>query len=205
MENSEISDIYILYTKILSLVIFFISFFLNLFSTEILFYWIGKDFSDSSSVVLSILCISLFFNCMSTVPSRVFLGLRKQKLLGCLALSIAMPYTITLFYLVSTMGIIGAAYADLLRASIEFSALTWFNIRTLGRESSTYKNLLQPLQIIVLYSFFLVLALFCRDFPWPIKLIGFIASMVLLVYLNISRWLSLEIRQFRINLNASKS
>jgi len=81
--------------------------------------WIGREFADNSTLVLQLLAVGVFVNSLAQVPFGMVQSAGRPDLTAKLHL-IELPfYLLILWWLLSTYGIIGAAIAWVLRASVD--------------------------------------------------------------------------------------
>lgn len=98
-----------------------------LFSEEIMVTWMGTEFSGVPSLILKILIIGYFFNCIAQIPFADIQASGKSKTTAMLHLCEVLPYFALLFMLVNFYGIIGAAFAWSIRTTIDCLLLVWLN------------------------------------------------------------------------------
>jgi len=96
---------------------------ITVFAAEGLHYWLGREFSLASSVVLQLLSIGVVINAVAQVPFG-FLQSHGHARVTAIFHLIELPlYIFSVVVLIVNYGIIGAAIAWLLRASIDAIAL----------------------------------------------------------------------------------
>ena len=96
---------------------------LYIFAYEIMGLWISAEFSEFSAPVLQVLVIGIFINCFSHVPFTHLQGIGKARLTAIVQLVQLPLFVVTLYFLSNTFGVIGVAYAVLIRTSIDFILL----------------------------------------------------------------------------------
>jgi O-antigen/teichoic acid export membrane protein len=94
-----------------------------LFSYLGLSFWINSDFANKSWLYLCILCLGIFFNGLSNLPYAFLQAYGKVKLTALLHLVEFVFYMIVLYFLVKNFGIVGAAYAFVIRVFIDYVLL----------------------------------------------------------------------------------
>lgn len=98
-----------------------------IFSEQIMVTWMGSEFSGTPSLILKILIVGYFFNCIAQIPFADIQAAGKSKTTAFLHLSEVVPYFALLFMLVNFYGIIGAAFAWSIRTTIDCLLLVWLN------------------------------------------------------------------------------
>ncbi|WP_315971846.1 oligosaccharide flippase family protein [Enterobacter ludwigii] len=98
-----------------------------IFSEQIMVTWMGSEFSGTPSLILKILIVGYFFNCIAQIPFADIQAAGKSKTTAFLHLSEVVPYFALLFMLVNFYGIIGAALAWSIRTTIDCLLLVWLN------------------------------------------------------------------------------
>lgn len=83
------------------------------FAYPILFYWLGKDFSDKGAGILVILALTYFLLSLLGAANSFLLGLNQVKFITIVSVSLAVLNVLLLLILVPKWGILGAAWAYL--------------------------------------------------------------------------------------------
>ncbi len=134
--------------------------FVILFSSELLVLWLGNDFSRSSSNIMSIIALGIFFTGLTAIPGRALISLQQEMLVGYWYFFASISYIGLSLFLISYYGVIGAAYAFLLRSVVELTFLNLFvtygtNLLSNSKKMS-YKNSfsysLLPLLFVLIFS-----------------------------------------------------
>lgn len=116
--NKSIKYILFAMTPIILIIIYFAHDGLNL--------WLGIEFAANSTQVLQILSVGVLFNSIAQVPFSFIQGIGKPQITAKLHL-IELPfYLFCLWYLCNTFGIVGAAYAWVLRVAVDALMLLYF-------------------------------------------------------------------------------
>lgn len=90
------------------------------FAHEAISLWVSVEFAIASAPILKILLVGIFINCFSHVPFVYLQAVGKAKTTAMIQI-IQFPFFIAaLFFLISDLGVIGAAYAFLVRMCIDF-------------------------------------------------------------------------------------
>jgi O-antigen/teichoic acid export membrane protein len=92
-------------------------------SHEILSVWLGSQFADRSAGVLGWFALGVMVNSLAQVPFALIQGAGRADLTGKLHLAEVVPYLASLAVLVGTQGIVGAAIAWTLRATLDLLVL----------------------------------------------------------------------------------
>ncbi|WP_413528579.1 flippase [Rahnella inusitata] len=107
-----------------------------IFSEKILYLWMGKDYAEHSTNILSILLVGFFFNAMAQIPFATIQSVGKAKLTALLHCLEVIPYLVLLYYSLHMYGLIGAAYAWSLRVIIDCLALVLISNKCVDRYRS---------------------------------------------------------------------
>src|SRR5207248_1679561 len=99
--------------------------------------WLGAAFAEHSTRVLQWLAIGILFNSLAQIPFAFVQGAARPDLTAKLHLIEFPLYVILLIWLVTSVGIAGAAVAWAARAGVDMLVLFWiaFRISGTGRES----------------------------------------------------------------------
>lgn len=93
------------------------------FSPEILEFWLGGAFAESSATVLALLAAGMLISSLSQVPSTYLQGSGRPDLLAKLLILELPLYFAGLYWLTTRYGIEGAAVAWLVRVAFDFVAM----------------------------------------------------------------------------------
>ncbi|WP_299873363.1 flippase [uncultured Cocleimonas sp.] len=93
------------------------------FSFEALSLWVGKEFAFNSSLVMKLLVIGAFINSFAYVPLGLIQAAGRPDLTAKLHLTELPFYLLVLWWLLGAYGIVGAAIAWVLRATVDAIAL----------------------------------------------------------------------------------
>ncbi len=136
------------------------------FSYEGLELWLGKEIAIESARVLQLLAFGSILNSLTYVPSALVQAAGRPDLTGKLHILELPFYLITLFILVKFFGIEGAAFAYVLRASVDAIILLTMALRLLSINQSI-KRLFVYISVtipIILISLFIPMSLFIKCF-----------------------------------------
>ena len=109
--------------KIISMMMGSIGLFIILGAGFCLEIWLGKEFSDKSSEVASILAIGILFNSMAQIPHAYIQASGDARRTALIHLFESVLYIPALFLLMQLHGILGAAFAWMLRALLDLVLL----------------------------------------------------------------------------------
>ncbi len=108
---------------IVFLVIAPISLSLAVFSFEILRFWVGGEFADEGGGILAIFCLAVLINCLAHVPLALLQGAGRARSVAILQM-VEIPLFISLLWaLTMQFGIIGAAWAWVIRSFFDTSIM----------------------------------------------------------------------------------
>jgi len=99
------------------------------FSHALLALWISPDFADKSHHVLQILTLGIAVNCVARVTFTAVQSLGRADTTAKLHLCEFPVFLLLLYWLASRYGIVGAALAWALRATVDFGLLLWIQSR----------------------------------------------------------------------------
>lgn len=114
---------------------------LALFAHELLAIWINPGFADNSSILLQVFAVGILINCLAHVPFTLIQSAGAARLTA-LTHFIELPFfLVALWWLTSSYGALGAAFAWLLR--MVFDTLLMFTLccPLLGRSVKNLLNL----------------------------------------------------------------
>ena len=108
-----------IFTYSVALILFICLSLLFVFSFELLSIWISEEFAMKSSPILKILCIGIFINGIAFIPYSFIQGLGRSDITAKFHIFELIIYMPLLYYCLVEYGVIGAAYAWVIRASID--------------------------------------------------------------------------------------
>ncbi len=172
----DINQAYILYMRSLryiyvlmyplTLTLFFVA-------PEVLELWLGKDFAAHSSLVFKVLLIGLFINSISQIPLTMIQSMGRPDIITKLQVFEFIIYVPLCILLVYKFGINGAAFANLIRISIEASfAFTYIAISFKNFKLKT--PLLEITKEIYLSFFWFILYTIVSHLKFKINIILFV-------------------------------
>ena len=99
--------------------------FIYIYSWELISWWINEDFADKSSDVIKVLSIGIVINCVTHIPYTLIQSTGNSKVTAIIHLIELPVLLISLIPLIEVFGILGAAYAWLMRVTLDF-LLIWY-------------------------------------------------------------------------------
>ena len=152
------------------------------FSRQILSAWLGPDFAAKSAGTLQVLCLAVLINCIAFVPFGLLQGLGRPDLTAKFHLLETPFYALALWFLLPRFGLVGAAWAWVLRISLD-AALLFFAVLKLKFVSPRVmieRPLKRTLMALVLPAVLLPLSWINTSFAAQLAL----SSLVLLVFVT---------------------
>jgi O-antigen/teichoic acid export membrane protein len=102
------------------------------FPHELLSSWLGKAFADGGAEALRWLALGVLINCLGYVSFALVQGRGRADLTGKLHLAELPLYLMAFLLLTQAFGLIGAALAWTLRATVDAVVLDWLGRRQIG-------------------------------------------------------------------------
>ncbi len=99
------------------------------FSHQLLSLWISNNFADGSYVILRILCVGVFANGLAYLPFSFIQGSGRSDVTAKIHVLELIIYLPTLLVLLNYYGLIGAAYAWLIRVVLDLALLTSYSFK----------------------------------------------------------------------------
>jgi O-antigen/teichoic acid export membrane protein len=97
--------------------------FVTTFANEGLYYWLGEDFASSSTKVVHLISLGVFFNSFAQVPYGFIQSQGRPDLTAKLHILELPVYLVGLWLMIFFYGIDGAAFAWMIRAFIDMIGL----------------------------------------------------------------------------------
>jgi O-antigen/teichoic acid export membrane protein len=129
-----------------------------MFSREGLTIWLDADFASHSALVLQVLSVGVFFNCLAQMPFALIQGVGRADQTAVLHLIQLPPYLLGLWWLTRRFGIDGAAVAWLIRSAFDFACQFVMARQFLGPNAGMAKRVAFPSALSVI-AFGLAMAL----------------------------------------------
>ncbi|EMN0395304.1 TPA: flippase [Citrobacter freundii] len=99
------------------------------FSHQLLSLWINSDFADGSYIILRILCVGVFANGLAYLPFSFIQGSGRSDITAKIHVLELIVYLPILIVLLNYLGLIGAAYAWLIRVVLDLILLTSYSFK----------------------------------------------------------------------------
>jgi O-antigen/teichoic acid export membrane protein len=109
-------------------------------ATDLLQLWLGQQFALQAATVLKLLCIGVLINAVAYVPYGLIQGVGRPDLTAKLHLTELLMYVPLLWLLLRLFGIVGAAIAWTLRATLDASLLFIFALSMVHSGRSAVGN-----------------------------------------------------------------
>lgn len=144
-----------------------------LLSHDFLLWWVGPDFAMRSTLVMQILAIGIFINCMSKVSYNLVQAKGRADLTAKIHMFELPIYIAVLMAALHLFGIVGAALAWSVRMAVDFSLLTLAAKRVSHIDTQSLRS-----SVLLIVSLIAVLAAATQA---PNGAIAFIASAALVL------------------------
>lgn len=194
LDSTEFYDYYSKSLKALVLILFPITFFVAVFSVDILTIWLGNEFASKSTLAMQLLALGVFLNSVSAIPFTAIQALSRPEIPAKIHMIELPLYLASLWFFALHFGIAGVALAWMLRNLVDAVAFLTVHNRLIGKIG--HKEIL--LLLIPTLTFFALCFLF--QYGFPIRLLIFAASIVLFTLIFWFRVLSQEEKQMVKNL-----
>jgi O-antigen/teichoic acid export membrane protein len=103
-----------------------------MFARQILRLWLGPDFASASTPVLQLLALGVLVNSLAFIPFHLLQAVGRPDLTAAFHLGEVPLYAVSLWYLLTRMGISGVALAWTLRVSVDaallFGSVAWLRL-----------------------------------------------------------------------------
>lgn len=88
-------------------------------------WWVGEAFKDQGTEVTQILLLAFGVNALSQIPFTALQAVGKVRAVAFLHCVELIPYALLVFFAVERFGLVGAAWAWLLRSVVDYFVLAW--------------------------------------------------------------------------------
>lgn len=92
---------------------------------QVLELWMGSDFAARSTPVARVLLLAFAVNAMSQIPFAALQAAKQVRKVALLHAAEFGPYALVLWFGVSSFGLMGAAWACLMRSLLDYAMLSW--------------------------------------------------------------------------------
>ena len=87
--------------------------------------WLGFEFAQQSTDLTRVLILAFGFNSLAQVPFTALQAVGKVRTVALIHAGEVVPYCVAVVLAVSWFGVLGAAYAALIRSMLDFGLLAW--------------------------------------------------------------------------------
>jgi len=87
--------------------------------------WLGEDFAQQSGTLTQILILAFGVNAVAQIPFTALQAVGKVRSVALLHMAELVPYAVLVFFAISWLGLVGAAWAWLLRSIVDYGVLAW--------------------------------------------------------------------------------
>jgi O-antigen/teichoic acid export membrane protein len=157
------------------------------FAGDFLAVWLGGAFAAQSTPVFRILAVGFFFNALASVPYSYLQGIGRADLTAKFHIGEVLFYIPLTWMLVDRLGIVGAAYAWMVRVIADAVLLFWASGK-FGKVGFFWASRNSGLGALVLIAALGTVGLMITRSPWRYG--GFAILLTILVYLAWARALS---------------
>lgn len=91
----------------------------------VLALWLGANFSDQAAALTRVLLLAFGVNALAQIPFTALQAVGKVRQVALLHSFELLPYAVLVFFAISWMGLVGAAWAWLVRSIVDYAALAW--------------------------------------------------------------------------------
>lgn len=159
--------------------------------------WLGPDFANNSTLVLQLLSVGVFVNCLSLVPYTLIQGVGRPDISAKFHIMELPIYILLLWKCTSVYGIAGAALACLLRITADAVLLFCAAWRLLPKQ-----KLPQILPGMLKITFILIAVILSTNIPsGTIRIVA--ASVIIIIYILIAWTYFLDDRERKLVRNIS--
>lgn len=125
-----------------------------LFSYEILEMWINDEFANNSSEILQILVVGLFINSMAHIPFTFIQSSGHARVTAIIHLAEFPVFMFVLWWLINEYGVMGAAWAWLLRMVVDTTLMFAYAIPILGARVNSIINIKSLFVLVLVFLAF---------------------------------------------------
>jgi len=87
--------------------------------------WLGEDFAQQSGTLTQILLLAFGVNAVAQIPFTALQAMGRVRAVALLHSAELVPYAMLVFFAISWLGLVGAAWAWLLRSIVDYGVLVW--------------------------------------------------------------------------------
>jgi len=131
-DDGSQTALYNMGNRLMSIIMFPLTFFIVLAAEDILTLWLGREFASHSTAVMQILAVGLCINSHAKVPFNLVQAKGRADVTAKLHLLELPIYMAALWLLSSRFGIVGAAMTWAGRMALDLVLLTWAAVKVAG-------------------------------------------------------------------------
>ena len=87
--------------------------------------WLGENFARQSGTLTQVLILAFGVNAVAQIPFTALQAVGKVRAVALLHSAELVPYAVLVFFAISWLGLVGAAWAWLLRSIVDYGVLAW--------------------------------------------------------------------------------
>lgn len=87
--------------------------------------WLGEGFAQQSGTLTQVLLLAFGVNAVAQIPFTALQAMGRVRAVALLHSAELLPYGILVFFAISWLGLVGAAWVWLLRSIVDYSVLAW--------------------------------------------------------------------------------
>ena len=88
-------------------------------------WWLGADFAQQSGLLTQVLLVAFGVNAVAQIPFTALHAMGRVRAVALLHSAELVPYAILVYFSISWLGLVGAAWAWLLRSIVDYGVLSW--------------------------------------------------------------------------------
>ena len=97
----------------------------GVFAPSALTMWLGADFAQQSGTLTQVLLLAFGVNAVAQIPFTALQAGGKVRAVALLHSAELIPYAMLVYFAISWLGLVGAAWAWLLRSIVDYAVLAW--------------------------------------------------------------------------------
>ena len=101
--------------------------------------WLGADFAQQSGMLTQVLLVAFGVNAVAQIPFTALQAVGKVRAVALLHAAELIPYAMLVYFAISWLGLVGAAWAWLLRSIVDYAFLAWMWHRQIQSPSTGIK------------------------------------------------------------------
>ena len=97
----------------------------GVFAPSALTMWLGANFAQQSGTLTQVLLLAFGVNAVAQIPFTALQAVGKVRAVALLHSAELIPYAMLVYFAISWLGLVGAAWAWLLRSIVDYAVLAW--------------------------------------------------------------------------------